>query len=121
MGKLSITSTVALLTALVLTVAGSVQVADGSPFWSTAQLSQARAYLSATSAGNQVFFAGGLDSSGNTSNVVDIYNTSTGMWTTAALSQARSGPRDPSQVSRGRRATPSLCVHVGFPNFFREK
>ena len=59
--------------------------------WSTATLPQARAYLSAASVGNQVFFAGGRDSSGKSSNVVDIYNTSTGMWSAVNLSQARWG------------------------------
>jgi autotransporter-associated beta strand protein len=59
--------------------------------WSTATLSQARGYLSATSVGNQIFFAGGNAGNYDTdpSNVVDIYNTSTGIWSTASLSQAR--------------------------------
>jgi autotransporter-associated beta strand protein len=58
--------------------------------WSTATLSTARDNLAATSAGNQVFFAGGDPNNAlDPSSVVDIYNTSTGTWSTAALSQAR--------------------------------
>ncbi len=62
--------------------------------WTTATLSAARGFLAAAAAGNDVLFAGGV--TGGTgggsyvpSSVVDIYNTSTGAWTTAALSQAR--------------------------------
>jgi autotransporter-associated beta strand protein len=54
--------------------------------WSTANLSQARSSLAATTVGNQVFFAGGY--TGGTqaaSSVVDIYNTTTGAWSTATL------------------------------------
>jgi autotransporter-associated beta strand protein len=80
---------VALLAALCF---NNASAQDWSPLWSTAQLSQARWGLAATSAGNDVFFAGGvaggLGSSGY-SNVVDIYNTSTGIWSTATLAQAR--------------------------------
>ena len=39
-----------------------------------------------------MFFAGGYSNTANhpsVSNVVDIYNTSTGIWSTATLSQAR--------------------------------
>ena len=57
--------------------------------WSTATLSQSRAGFNlATSAGNDVFFAGGLAANG-ASNVVDIYNISSGSWSTADLTQAR--------------------------------
>ena len=58
--------------------------------WSTANLSWARYSLSATSLGNEAFFAGGL-SNNNPSNEVDIYNTVSNTWSTATLSQARFG------------------------------
>jgi len=61
---------------------------DWAPLWSTSNLSQARSSLSATSAGNKVFFGGGYTGSAS-NNVVDIYDTSTGAWSTATLSQAR--------------------------------
>jgi hypothetical protein len=61
--------------------------------WSTAALSQAREGLAATSVGNLAFFAGGdFPISGEprgVSNVVDIYNSTTNTWSTAAMSQAR--------------------------------
>ena len=63
--------------------------------WSTNALSQARSDLAATSVGNLAIFAGGIDwingNDGVLSNAVDIYNTSTGQWTTAALSVPRYG------------------------------
>ncbi len=40
--------------------------------------------------GTKAIFAGGYSSSGY-SNVVDIYDASTGQWSTATLSQARDG------------------------------
>jgi hypothetical protein len=67
-------------------------ISDNS--WSTATLSQARAGLAATSVGNVILFAGGYNS--NTtfnpayfSNVVDIYNVTSGTWSSATLSQGR--------------------------------
>ncbi len=63
----------------------------GTGTWTTATLSQARAYLVAAAVGTKIFFAGGSFSPGALSNVVDIYDTSTGTWSTATLSQARSG------------------------------
>ena len=84
---------IVLLPACVLAtlVANELRAEDWSPLWSTATLSQAREGLSATSAGGMVFFGGGFTQSNDTdpSNVVDIYNTSTGTWSTATLSQAR--------------------------------
>jgi predicted Ser/Thr protein kinase len=63
---------------------------DGS--WNTATLSQARAYLAATSVGHLVLFAGGcsnVDCPSGAPNVVDIYNATSNTWTTTTLSQAR--------------------------------
>ncbi len=64
-----------------------------SGLWSTAQLSQGRIGLAAGSAGGKVFFAGGftarVDGVTIPSDVVDIYDTSTGEWSTARLSVAR--------------------------------
>ncbi len=108
---------------------------SGTGRWSTAQLSQARGYLSATSVGTVALFAGGYGGklsrivfgccarecswrlqdvlwehvclyfgkpcgsdcflmratadSGDSSNVVDLYDSGTGRWSTAQLSQAR--------------------------------
>ena len=61
--------------------------------WTTAQLSVARGFASATSVGNLAMFAGG--SSGINDNVklvhnnVDIFDGVTGAWSTAELSVAR--------------------------------
>jgi hypothetical protein len=66
--------------------------------WSTATLSQARGDATAAVVGDLAIFAGGA--SGSTpgipsysilSDVVDIYDASTGGWSTAALSEARAG------------------------------
>lgn len=57
--------------------------------WSTSNLSVARQPASA-SVGNKAIFAGGGDFTGNPSAYVDIYNASTGQWTTGALSAPRS-------------------------------
>lgn len=54
----------------------------------TAQLSQARYWLSAGTLGSKVFFAGGMNASGH-SNRVDIYDTQNNTWSVAYLSQAR--------------------------------
>jgi hypothetical protein len=57
--------------------------------WSTAQLSEARAHLSATSVGHKVIFAGGITNDNVLSDRVDIYDALTGQWTTASLSVPR--------------------------------
>ncbi len=57
--------------------------------WSTAQLSQARAHLSATAVGHKVIFAGGITNDNILSDRVDIYDALTGEWTTASLSVPR--------------------------------
>jgi hypothetical protein len=68
--------------------------------WSTFALSKARYGLTATTVNNIAIFAGGASSvnyriiaidivKGIVNNVVDMYNASSGMWTTATLSQAR--------------------------------
>jgi autotransporter-associated beta strand protein len=71
-----------------LAVAGSLSAENWSPLWTTANLSQARGLMGATSAGGKVFFAGGNNGS-NDSSVVDIYDTTTGIWSTANLSAPR--------------------------------
>jgi autotransporter-associated beta strand protein len=77
------------LAGVALTLAATaVHAEDWTPLWTTANLSQARYALSATSVDGQVFFAGGVTANG-VSNVVDVYNTSTGTWSTANLSQPR--------------------------------
>jgi len=57
--------------------------------WWTANLSQARSYLAATSVGNLTFFGGGNATNQQISNVVDIFNSTTQTWSTTTLSQAR--------------------------------
>ncbi|HRI19444.1 MAG TPA: T9SS type A sorting domain-containing protein [Panacibacter sp.] len=61
----------------------------------TAKLSKARTNISVAVNGNKVVFAGGwyFDFSYNrpASNAVDIYDASTGLWSTATLSQKRQG------------------------------
>jgi N-acetylneuraminic acid mutarotase len=57
--------------------------------WSTANLSQARAHLSATTVGHKVVFAGGITNENALSDRVDIYDALTGEWTTASLSAPR--------------------------------
>jgi N-acetylneuraminic acid mutarotase len=54
-------------------------------------LSQARNNIAVASAGTQILFAGGSISPGVYSSRVDIYDISSGTWSTAELSQARSG------------------------------
>jgi hypothetical protein len=51
----------------------------------TARLSEARYFLVAIPSGEHVFFGGGLSATGP-SDRVDIYNVTSGSWTTAALS-----------------------------------
>lgn len=57
--------------------------------WTAANLSQARAHLSATSVGHKVIFAGGITNDNVLSDRVDIYDALTGQWTTASLSVPR--------------------------------
>ncbi len=57
--------------------------------WSTANLSQARTHLSATTVGHKVIFAGGITNDNVLSDRVDIYDALTGEWTTASLSVPR--------------------------------
>jgi len=57
--------------------------------WSTAQLSQARYALSATSVAQIVLFAGGINASSGETDRVDIYTSSADIWTSASLSLAR--------------------------------
>jgi autotransporter-associated beta strand protein len=80
-------STMAALS-LVLLSATRLYADDWSPLWTTTHLSQPREELAATSAGGKVFFAGG-ENGGVSSNVVDIYDLTTGLWSVAHLSQAR--------------------------------
>jgi hypothetical protein len=56
--------------------------------WVTANLTQHRSGLAATTVSNYVLFAGGFGATGPM-NVVDIYDSSTGKWSTARLSQPR--------------------------------
>ncbi|MCP3919045.1 MAG: hypothetical protein GY711_26165 [bacterium] len=74
--------------------------------WRTDTLSQARGDLAGTSVGQYAIFAGGRESTGgpfnaNLSDVVDIYDSSTGQWTTSTLSHPRN---DLAAASAGGRA-----------------
>jgi hypothetical protein len=57
---------------------------SGTRLWSTAQLSQARRSLAATSVRTVAIFAGGFSIT-----AVDLYDRGTGGWSTAQLSVAR--------------------------------
>lgn len=63
--------------------------------WSQRELSVARDNLAAAAIGNKILFAGGTGHSDQTggffSSRVDIYDITTGAWSTAELSEARSG------------------------------
>jgi N-acetylneuraminic acid mutarotase len=64
--------------------------------WSQAMLSEPRSELGIAAGGNKILFAGGTGHSGQTggyfSSRVDIYDVSTGQWSVAELSEARSHP-----------------------------
>lgn len=73
-----------------------VDVYDASTnSWSTIQLSEPRTALAVASLGNKVFFAGGVKALGFqnvvVSDKVDIYDISSNSWSTATLSEARTG------------------------------
>jgi len=74
-----------------------VDIYDASAnLWSTANLSQARNFLSSASVGYVALFGGGIyhnssDDDDQLSNVVDIFDTKTNVWSTASLSVARYG------------------------------
>ena len=68
--------------------------APGEPAaWSTATLSLARGHLAAATAGDCALFAGGRDDTLMAGlheyDTVDIYNNTTGVWSTASLTEAR--------------------------------
>jgi hypothetical protein len=56
---------------------------------STPMLSDSVNHPAATSVDGQAIFAGGFETQGTLSSAVDIYNETTGKWSTAALSEAR--------------------------------
>ena len=70
---------------------GKVDVYDTSTgLWSEIDLPEQVQFVTATTVGNKVYFAGGLVNppANNLSNVVDIYDNATGTWsTTSSLSQ----------------------------------
>jgi hypothetical protein len=57
--------------------------------WNTTTLSQARSALAATSLGNLAFFGGGQTNGKQSSNVVDIFNSTSQTWSNSTLIQAR--------------------------------
>jgi hypothetical protein len=74
------------MVAFAMTVCERVQAGYGL-VQSTAALTSARGYLSATTLGSKAYFAGGFGS--GPSSVVDIYDASTGLWTSHNLSEPR--------------------------------
>ena len=58
--------------------------------WSLTHLSEARAWIGASSAVNKVFFAGGTDNNYQASSKIDIYDTQTNTWSTSKLDEPRS-------------------------------
>jgi len=79
---------------VVICVLGMAADAYGQGTWSTASLAQPRAEMAATSVGGLSFFAGGLAPDpltgvGVATSMVDIFNSSTGQWSSATLSQQR--------------------------------
>ena len=57
--------------------------------WSTASLSVARSQIAAVTVGDLAIFAGGFILGGVPQDAVDIYDDSTGLWSTASLSVPR--------------------------------
>ena len=53
---------------------------------------------------NAALFAGGVNNGGQCSLVVDIYNNSSGLWTTANLSQARNDLRKFIKLAEAEQA-----------------
>ena len=58
--------------------------------WSVKHLGEARAWVGSASAGNKVFFAGGINNNLLASSKVEIYDTQTNSWSTSSLSEPRS-------------------------------
>ena len=81
-------SILSLLLSVNLSVA-PIHADDWTPLWTTAHLSQPRDELAAVTAGGKVFFAGGNLVDGTSSDVIDIYDLTTGLWSVAHLSVAR--------------------------------
>lgn len=69
--------------------------------WTIDSLSVARGNLASTVVGDKAFFAGGMTNNHSTSDIVDIFDASTGMWSTANLSYPRafSGGAAPNAVT----------------------
>jgi len=102
-----------------------VDIFDNSTgLWTTANLSEARSGLRATTVGTKVFFAGGRSTSGGLPStnifhsVVDIYDNSTGLWTTANLSQARAGLDATAVGNKVFFAGGSIGQSIGPSSFF---
>ncbi|MSR63983.1 MAG: hypothetical protein EXS08_16285 [Planctomycetes bacterium] len=69
--------------------------------WSTAQLSVARGQMAAATVGTRALFAGGIDTTSALA-MVDIFDDSTGTWSTANLSQARMLEQHSAATAGGR-------------------
>lgn len=59
--------------------------------WTTSTLSEGRFELSATTAGNKIFFAGGLKSIYTVSDKIDVYDASFGAWSESNLQELKTG------------------------------
>lgn len=75
---------------MVVTGVNSIQLIymNSNDSWSTANSSQARMEITATTAGNKIYFASGW-SGINISKTIDIYDAATDKWTVSSLQQSR--------------------------------
>lgn len=74
---------------------------DDPMAWSMATLSAARGQMAATTVGTRALFAGGINAVSALA-TVDIFDDSTGTWSTASLSQARSLEQHAAAATGGR-------------------
>jgi N-acetylneuraminic acid mutarotase len=59
--------------------------------WTTARLSEGRYELSATTVGNKIYFAGGLNNIFSISTTIDIYDALSNTWSISKLQKPRTG------------------------------
>jgi len=93
--------------------------------WSTTQLSEERSELAATSAGNKLFFGGGIKvnpSPSIVSNKVDVYDVIADKWSTTNLSLGRSALSAVSAANKiyfaGGNTTTSYCSSTNFVDIY---
>lgn len=75
-----------------LTPISSVEIYDiESGTWSTAELSEPRAFINPVVHGGKVYFPGGGNFNGGASDKIDIYDARSGTWSIMTLAEARIG------------------------------